>query len=122
MPMSAPGSFSHVTFPSPGRPVPAAPQQSPSLRQRSPLTRQPLAGWQTLTPVGPNGAHSRLQHSLQAPQVSPSSPVQYVPPPAGRPQTPSFAPAAIVQTPPQQSPAFVHASPVWMQNDAASLQ
>lgn len=31
----------------------ALPQQSASLLQRSPTTWQPLAGWQTRTPVGP---------------------------------------------------------------------
>jgi hypothetical protein len=38
-----------------------SPQQSPSLVQRSPTTWQPLAGWHTRTPVGPYGAHKRLQ-------------------------------------------------------------
>jgi hypothetical protein len=41
---------------------PFEPQQSPSCVQRSPTTWQPLAGWQTSTPVGPHGAHARLQH------------------------------------------------------------
>ena len=35
----------------PGRP--AEPQQSLSFVHRSPTTWQPLAGWQTRTPVGP---------------------------------------------------------------------
>ena len=42
--------------------MPLAPQQSPSWWQRSPTGWQPLAGWQTRTPVGPQGAHARLQH------------------------------------------------------------
>jgi hypothetical protein len=54
--------------------VPAAPQQSLSLRQRSPLTRQPLAGWHTRTPVGAKGAQSRLQQPLHAPHTVPSTP------------------------------------------------
>jgi hypothetical protein len=45
--------FEHVTDPSPRTPEPAAPQQSALLRQRSPSTLQPCAGWQMLTPVGP---------------------------------------------------------------------
>jgi hypothetical protein len=40
---------------------PAEPQQSPSFVHRSPTTWHPLAGWQTSTPVGPYGAHARLQ-------------------------------------------------------------
>jgi hypothetical protein len=44
----------------PGRP--AEPQQSVSFVQMSPTTWHPLAGWQTSTPVGPQGAHARLQH------------------------------------------------------------
>jgi hypothetical protein len=50
-----------VTLPAPAPPIPAEPQQSLSFVQRSPTTWQPLAGWQTRTPVGPNGAHARLQ-------------------------------------------------------------
>ena len=44
IPISCAGSLSQMTLPSPGKPVPAAPQQSLSLRHRSPLTWQPLAG------------------------------------------------------------------------------
>jgi hypothetical protein len=40
---------------------PFAPQQSPSCVHRSPTGWQPLAGWQTSTPVGPHGAQARLQ-------------------------------------------------------------
>jgi hypothetical protein len=43
--------------------MPAEPQQSLSLVQRSPTGWHPLAGWQTSTPVGPQGAHERLQHA-----------------------------------------------------------
>jgi len=52
MPRALPASISQTTLPSPGSPVPAAPQQSLFVRHRSPLTRQPLAGWQMRTPVG----------------------------------------------------------------------
>jgi hypothetical protein len=37
------------------------PQQSESFVQRSPVTWQPLAGWQTRRPVGPKGAQRALQ-------------------------------------------------------------
>jgi hypothetical protein len=66
--------MSHVTLPSPGRPVPAAPQQSLDLRQRSPFTWQPLAGWQIFTPVVAEGAQRRLQQPLHASQAMPSTP------------------------------------------------
>jgi hypothetical protein len=42
-----------------GTPMP--PQQSLSFVHRSPMVWQPVAGWQTSTPVGPHGAHERLQ-------------------------------------------------------------
>jgi hypothetical protein len=66
-----PGMYmTHVTgLPEPPG-SPAEPQQSVSCVQRSPTTWQPLAGWQMSTPVGPQGAHARLQHG---------------PPQAGRP-------------------------------------
>jgi hypothetical protein len=42
----------HVPLPAPGRPLLGSPpQQSALVRQRSPSTRQPVAGWQTETPV-----------------------------------------------------------------------
>jgi hypothetical protein len=54
--------MTHVTgIPEPPR-IPVEPQQSPSFVQRSPTGWQPLAGWHTRTPVGPNGAQARLQH------------------------------------------------------------
>jgi hypothetical protein len=118
MPMALPCSTSQTTLPSPGNPVPSAPQQSLVFRQRSPFTWQPLAGWQTFTPVGPYGAQSRLQHPLQASQSVPSTPsLQFVAPAAGAEQMPSVAPCAMLQMPPQQSNEFAHVSPVWMQND-----
>ena len=96
----------------PGRP--AEPQQSESFVQRSPTTWQPLAGWQTSTPVGPQGAHERLQHApphdgnppelitmppsaAVPPQSCPSTTPQFAGPPGGvAPHVPSAAPAAMV--------------------------
>jgi hypothetical protein len=62
MPTVAGDVMEHVTgLPDPpGRP--ADPQQSLSCVHRSPTTWHPLAGWQMSTPVGPYGAHARLQH------------------------------------------------------------
>jgi hypothetical protein len=118
MPTAAPGSISQTTLPSPGNPVPAAPQQSVVLRQRSPFTWQPLAGWHTFTPVGPYGAQRRLQHPLQASHSVPSTPsLQYVAPLGTGPHFPSVAPVAIWQIPLQQEGEFEQVSPDWTQND-----
>ena len=87
------------------------PQQSSLRRHRSPVTWQPLAGWQILTPVGPNGAHSRLQQSPQLPQVMPSTPPQNDGPVGGPSQVPTFLPVAIVHEPVQQSLSRAHTSP-----------
>ena len=60
----------------------AAPQQSPSAVQTSPTTWQPLAGWQTSTPVGPYGAQRRLQQEPPhegIPASGGSTPPQTVP-------------------------------------------
>jgi hypothetical protein len=59
---------------------PAEPQQSASEVQRSPTTWQPLAGWQTSTPVGPHGAQARLQHG---PPHAGSPPAFRTMPPSG---------------------------------------
>jgi hypothetical protein len=65
---------------------PGAPQQSRSVRQISPAGRQPLGGWHTGTPVGPNGAHARLQHSPpHAGMATPPSPASTTPPSAADP-------------------------------------
>jgi hypothetical protein len=129
--------FTHVTaIPEPpGRP--AEPQQSESVVQRSPTTWQPLAGWQTLTPVGPQGAHERLQHApphagrpalltavppsaADPPQSWPSTTPQLAGPLGGvAPHVPSAAPATLVQTCVQQSAALAQLSPPWPQNDDA---
>jgi hypothetical protein len=42
-----------TTEPSPSTPEPVAPQQSEFSRHKSPSTRQPRAGWQMSTPLGP---------------------------------------------------------------------
>jgi hypothetical protein len=63
-----------------------------------------------LTPVGPKGAQSRLQHWPQLPpgQIDPSTPVQLTPPLEGWLQTPGLVglracPLGAEQMPPQQS-------------------
>jgi hypothetical protein len=104
---------------------PAAPQQSMSCVQRSPTGWQPLAGWQTRTPVGPYGAQRRLQQlpphtgtvpiktapsAHTAPSVSPQLAA-----PVGEPQTPAVAPVALVQIPPQHALSDVQMSPSWVQ-------
>jgi hypothetical protein len=117
----------------PGRP--ADPQQSESFVQRSPTTWQPLAGWQTRAPVGPQGAHARLQQgppqagspaSLKTtppsaaapPQSSPSTTPQLAAPEGGVVlQVPRAAPPALVHAPVQQSEPVAQLSPPWPQND-----
>jgi hypothetical protein len=129
--------MTHVTgMPEPpGKP--AEPQQSESCAQRSPTTWHPLAGWQTRTPVGPHGAHARLQHEpphagnpdplsttppsgAAPPQSCPSTTPQLAGPPAGfAPHVPRVAPAAIVHVCVQQSAALAQLSPPCPQNDEA---
>jgi hypothetical protein len=116
---------------------PAEPQQSPSRVHRSPTTWHPLAGWHTSTPVGPNGAHARLQHGppqagrppsptttppsgAEPEQSSPSVSPQLAGPPGGvAAHVPSDWFAAFVHVPVQQSPFAEHASPGCPQNDEA---
>jgi hypothetical protein len=90
MPTGPPPLMSHVTglFEAPGSPL--EPQQSESARQMSPTGLQPLAGWQTSTPVGPHGAQARLQHG---------------PPHAGKPLSRNAVPAPLVPVPPQSCPS-----------------
>jgi hypothetical protein len=102
-----------TTAPSPRTPEPAAPQQSALVRQRSPSTRHPCAGWQMLTPDGPYGAQSRLQQLPQLPpgQMVPSTAVQLTAPLDGWLQTPGLVeatgcPFGAEQIPPQQSSAW----------------
>jgi hypothetical protein len=127
--------MTHVTgLPDPpGRP--ADPQQSLSCVHRSPTTWHPLAGWQMSTPVGPYGAHARLQHppphwgrppsmyttppsAPLPPQSTPSTMPQLAGPPGGDvAQVPSAWFAAFVHWPLQQSVAVAHESPPCPQKD-----
>jgi hypothetical protein len=126
------GVMTHVTgLPDPpGRPV--EPQQSPSCVHKSPTTWQPLAGWQTNTPVGPQGAHARLQqgppHGGTPPsgtvavvaQRIPSTRPQLAGPPGGvNEQVPRDCPAAMLHWPVQQLVLFAHASPGCPQKEDA---
>jgi hypothetical protein len=115
--------------------MPGEPQQSASVRQISPVGRQPLGGWHTKTPVGPYGAQERLQHSppqagipasfkttppspvAPAPQTWPAIKQPVVPGASGSVQVPTAAPDCLVQIPAQHSSSVAHASPVWKQND-----
>jgi hypothetical protein len=64
------------------------------------------------TPVGPYGAQSRLQQSVQLPQTEPSTPPeQNDAPDGGGAHVPTALPDAIVQVEEQQSLAFEHRSP-----------
>jgi hypothetical protein len=85
------------------------------------LTWQPLAGWQTNTPVAPYGAHNLLQQLPQPAQTVPSTaPEQLLAPEGGTAQVPMLAPCAIVQVPEQQSALLEHVSPLCTQNDEPS--
>ena len=80
-----------------------------------------------LTPVGAYGSQERLQHGfeLQAPAGEQTEPaVVQLPAPgaAATPHVPSVAPAALVQSPPQQSRSAEHASPFCTQNEEAAAQ
>jgi hypothetical protein len=73
------------------------------------------------TPVGPYGAHKRLQQSLQLPHVVPSTPsLQYVGAEGGAAQVPSFLPVGMVHVAEQQSLPLEQTSFVWIQNDEPS--
>jgi hypothetical protein len=137
MPIVFGAVIAHVTylpFGAGGLGTPMAPQQSWSLVHRSPMVWQPVAGWQTSTPVGPHGAHERLQQppphegtppsrmtvppSLDVPaQRTPSGIWQFAGPVGGGPQVPSVWPIATLQMPPQQSAPEWHASPCCPQKD-----
>ena len=115
--------------PPPGGGKAADPQHWSSLVQRSPTRWQPLAGWQTRTPVGAQGAHERLQQA--PPQVGRPPSVKTMPPSAvlpaqsipsvrlqlapivgGEPHSPSAWLPVLVHTPEQQSVPVAQASPV----------
>jgi hypothetical protein len=75
-------------------------------------------------PVAAYGSHDRLQHGfvLQAPvgpQTVPAGVQLPAPEASATPQTPSVEPAALVQSPPQQSRSAEQASPGCAQNDAS---
>jgi hypothetical protein len=135
-PRVAPGALLQWTFaawPAPPSSLmepadPGDPQQSASVAQSSPVGRQPLGGWQMKTPVAAKGRHERLQQS--PPQDGSGPPLYIAPPlqtwPAGvqlavlamvRAHTPTTAPEAFMQSPPQQSRSPAHASPICLQND-----
>jgi hypothetical protein len=95
------------------------PQQSSSLWQSSYSGRQPEGGWQTFTPVGPNGPHDLEQHVLSHETLLEQMvPVGLQPPPLGSDsQRPAVAPVAIAQLPPQHWKSAVQTSYVCPQND-----
>ena len=62
-----PGMMVHVMLPAPGPPT-GPPQQSVSFEQASPMTRHPLATWQTCPPV-PVVTQRRLQQFVPSVQV-----------------------------------------------------
>jgi len=101
-------------------PLPPPPQHSLSLVQRLFRILQPRPGWQTCTPVSAQGPQFLLQQLPQPLQRTPSCvqlPVPVVPTSL---QTPSVAPDAFEQKPPQQSRSRAQTSPGWMQNEAPS--
>jgi hypothetical protein len=139
MPTVAGGVIAHCTnlpFDEGALGTPMPPQQSWSFVQRSPIVWQPVAGWQTSTPVGPHGAQLRLQHppphwgtplSKKTTPPSPALPPQRTPsgiwqlaePLGGGPHVPSVCPDATLQVPVQQSLAVWQASPCCTQNEEA---
>jgi hypothetical protein len=78
------------------------PQQDSVLSQKSPVIRQPLAGWQTVTPA-PTFLHRRVQQFDAPEQGSPS----WLQPPLGARQRPAVGGevcvAGAVHMPEQQS-------------------
>jgi hypothetical protein len=129
--MVLPAAMVHVTFPAPRMPESSdsPPQQSVSLRQRSPWTWQPCACWQIVTPVAPYGAHRSLQHPPGQPTLagSQSTPSTSQEPPGGTEQVPGFVADTgdafgEVHTPPQQLVASKQMSFVCVQNDEPILQ
>ncbi len=101
-------------------PVPALPppQHSLSLVQRLFRILQPRPGWQTFTPVSAQGPQFLLQQLPQPLQRTPSCVQLPVPVVPTSMHTPSVAPAAFEQNPPQQSRSRAQTSPGCMQNDA----
>jgi hypothetical protein len=95
-----PGTRLQTMLPAPGPPT-GPPQQSVSFEQASPMTRQPLATWQTWPPVAVS-TQSRLQHVVPLEQVCPSTLQPPEPPALSSPHVPAVLPVGIVQTPEQQ--------------------
>jgi hypothetical protein len=128
LPTGSPGALLQCTDPFPPG-IPGDPQQSESSRQTSPVGRHPLGGWQTKIPLGPQGAHDRLQHSPPQTGSPPSVPV--APPPQTSPanvhpvapgavdltHVPSDAPCSKWQIPVQHSALAAQASWVCVQKD-----
>jgi hypothetical protein len=104
----------HVTAPV------SPPQHSLLLVQRLFRILQPSPGWQTFTPVCAQGPQFRLQQLPQPLQRTPSCVHWPAPLVDTSMQTPSVAPEAIEQNPPQQSRSRAQTSPGWMQNDEPS--
>jgi hypothetical protein len=96
-----PAMMLQVMLPAPGPPT-GPPQQSVSFVHASPMTRQPLATWQTWPPVAVS-THRRLQQPVPSEQVWPSTLQPPDPVDLRSEHVPAVAPAAIVQTPLQHA-------------------
>jgi hypothetical protein len=97
---------------------PGPPQQSLLAAQSSSCGLQPEGGWQTFTPVVPNGPHESEQHLLSQPcpvHTVPDGEQDAVPTVV---QRPSASEPCFTQLPPQQSTSIAQTSPVCWQNDA----
>jgi hypothetical protein len=113
--MLPPVAAVHLTVPV------APPQHSLSLVQKLSRILQPIPGWQTFTPVRAQGPQFLLQHEPHPLQSTPSWVQVPVPLVVRFPQTPTVAPAAFEQRPPQQSPSRTQTSPGWMQKEDPSV-
>jgi hypothetical protein len=102
-------SSTHVMFPEPGPPT-GPPQQSVSLLQMSPITRQPEATWQMCPPVLV-GMQRRLQQLVPPVHAWPSTRHCPAPVDATALHVPAVAPLATVQRPVQQSAPLKQRSP-----------
>jgi hypothetical protein len=87
------------------------PQHSLSLVQRLFKILQPRPGWQMCTPVSAQGPQFLLQQLPQPLQRTPSCVQLPVPVVPTSMQTPSAAPVAFEQKPPQQSRSRAQTSP-----------
>jgi hypothetical protein len=95
-----PAMMLQTMLPAPGPPT-GPPQQSVLFEQASPMTRQPLATWQTWPPV-PVVTQRRLQQLVPLVQLSPSTWQPPEPPALRSAHVPAVLPAGIVQRPLQQ--------------------